>query len=562
METIKTGLTVCSLIGSAINNLPFEMELPDLKEMIFFAQKHNMLDNLFFALEKINYSQAELEPYINKYKNLTFDQTKITSIKNSISDKLSENKIKHIFLNDDKKDENNIEFIDNFSTDIDLYIDNGDKEKIEEILENMDFQKIFYDEKDEIETYFKKPNCNLQLYHLLKVEGSTKPQRDYLKELMQKAVCVKDYKYTLINEDLYVCRLLHLYKYFLHYAVDVKMFFDIYIYQKNLNLDIEKVETILKGIDTFKFYSSVKRLCDVFFENKNLAKSDEDTIKYIFDCATENAKDETSVKNSTFDYINNLVRKIINKPDISENKRTTLEIEIIMQNMGIKIRHRNNVSIKCQIVRDLIASFENKKISQGSKEFVLEHCDSCDECNNILLSANKQVDLYDQGWVNPDLYDEYKKSMDNLKKRDLKRNIITVIATFLIMLIFFSAINIKRYGTIIFTNVDYNVSSQFAERSKEHPSYKDVKSSMDVIKTDFSILGAGSILLGLKYNDEYTFNKEAGFGNKIVVDVAYYRVFKEKNDKFLFYSNEYSYVMVYNSYFQDWQIENLVKIEK
>lgn len=84
---------------------------------------------------------------------------------------------------------------------------------------------------------------------------------------------------------------------------------------------------------------------------------------------------------------------------------------------------------ECDIVQDLLFSYNDGCLKQGSKEFVEKHLKKCENCAKIYAEMNKEEEQTD---INPNEIDYLKKIKKKMKK---KTKIIIAISTVLIILI-------------------------------------------------------------------------------------------------------------------------------
>lgn len=93
---------------------------------------------------------------------------------------------------------------------------------------------------------------------------------------------------------------------------------------------------------------------------------------------------------------------------------------------------------ECDIVKDLLFSYDEGSLSNTSKEFVENHLKNCDNCKNILDELNKQNNTN----YNLNEIDFLKK----IRKKINKRNILLAITSiFLIIIIIFYLIYLASY---------------------------------------------------------------------------------------------------------------------
>ena len=101
---------------------------------------------------------------------------------------------------------------------------------------------------------------------------------------------------------------------------------------------------------------------------------------------------------------------------------------------------------ECDMVKDLLFSYNDGILSDTSKEFVENHLKICDNCNNTLKEIKQENNEINQ-----------KKEIDALKgvrKKITKKNIIISISLiFLLIIIIFNILIFKNYSEIASTMV-------------------------------------------------------------------------------------------------------------
>ena len=82
---------------------------------------------------------------------------------------------------------------------------------------------------------------------------------------------------------------------------------------------------------------------------------------------------------------------------------------------------------ECEIVQDLLFCYHDGVASNGSKELVEKHLQTCDECRQVLEDMKKDKERQD-----------YQEEIDYLEKinKKMKRKTITAIISLIILLVF------------------------------------------------------------------------------------------------------------------------------
>lgn len=218
------------------------------------------------------------------------------------------------------------------------------------------------------------------------------------------------------------------------------------------------------------------------------------------------------------------------------------------------------IKINCQQAEEIMENvFKGKAVFQDFK--VLEkHCKKCDVCKAKYYTFQKtDVDTESEGFKNA-----VKKNKKVDKSRKRRIIIISLISIILILsiLIISAVVIIKQGRMTAFASVDYGVSETFNTSNDEHPYFGEVQEAMSLCKDYFSVVGKGTILLSLKYNDKYSYNKEMGFEDTIIIDFSYYRVFytKGSSGKTGFVRDDLSFVVKKSSRTGYWSVRQFTQI--
>ncbi len=84
------------------------------------------------------------------------------------------------------------------------------------------------------------------------------------------------HRYGMSDEDLFEYLIWHFAKHVINGGAGIRNVIDVYLFEKKRTFDRDKVNASLERHGLMKFYTSVKKLCDVWFEG---ASADEDVIR-------------------------------------------------------------------------------------------------------------------------------------------------------------------------------------------------------------------------------------------------------------------------------------------
>ncbi len=129
---------------------------------------------------------------------------------------------------------------------------------------------------------------------------------------------------------------------------------------------------------------------------------------------------------------------------------------------------------ECDIVKDLLFSYNDNILSETSKELVEQHLESCENCRNVLKEIKE--DKNEQGQIKE--IDIFK----NIKKKLVNKNVVIIVSIIaLLLIIIFNILVFYNYNKIASTMEIYlkdNISKQEIE---------DIKNKITENSTDLEI---------------------------------------------------------------------------
>ena len=135
---------------------------------------------------------------------------------------------------------------------------------MKEIMERLGFALSGYYEASKTYSYQKEPRYHIEIH--CQLEDTDKPEKlAFLETLLEHPTADKGSRLRFCDEDLYIHTLFHLYKHFLHSGAGVKMFLDIFVLSRVLQIDMDHVDQRLQTIGLDGFNRAVLRECDVLF---------------------------------------------------------------------------------------------------------------------------------------------------------------------------------------------------------------------------------------------------------------------------------------------------------
>ena len=157
-----------------------------------------------------------------------------------------------------------------FMSDADLLIRPQDRDSIRTIMEGLGhrFHKV---DAGDTDVYVSPLRMNYEIHLELTEEGFSEKAREFTGKLLEIAVPDKDNPYLLglPPEEHYVYILCHFIKHFIYGGVGVRQLTDLFICYHGWELDEEKVNALLCGLELIQFHDRIKALWDHWFDEKD-----------------------------------------------------------------------------------------------------------------------------------------------------------------------------------------------------------------------------------------------------------------------------------------------------
>ncbi|MBQ8134076.1 MAG: hypothetical protein IJ192_06715 [Clostridia bacterium] len=158
----------------------------------------------------------------------------------------------------------------------------------------------------------------------------------------------------------------------------------------------------------------------------------------------------------------------------------------------------------CSVVKDLIPLYAEGLVSSETKEFIYEHCQSCEKCKDLLEAITHSSD-------GQETTDNKKEKIWNeiaskeRRKKKVKYIVLSFVATFLVLsIVFIYSFFIK--GNTWFTQYDLTYTEQTINQSNF--SENDINAAAEEVKQYFKNNFGGCVLLRLSYDEENTLDQE------------------------------------------------------
>lgn len=199
--------------------------------------------------------------------------------------------------------------------------------------------------------------------------------------------------------------------------------------------------------------------------------------------------------------------------------------------------------ISCDEAKLLMEKYFRNKTTPKEEAKIIKHCESCDVCKVLFYNLQDTNPNICESAFNTILSD----NKDVTKRRKIRKRIIIIssIALVLIGLIITSFIFLQNGKVTYFANIDYGNTQTYFESTPEHPSYEEIKQATRLSKLYFREIGPGCILTSLRYNPDLTYNESKGYGDSIVIDFSYIRVYPVDGSTNSFFTNNDTLSFIY-----------------
>ena len=160
----------------------------------------------------------------------------------------------------------------------------------------------------------------------------------------------------------------------------------------------------------------------------------------------------------------------------------------------------------CSVVKDLIPLYTEGLVSSETKEFIYEHCRSCEKCKELVKAIADSSDCQEENTLDTKkdkIWNEI--ASKERRKKKVKYIILSFIAIFLILsTVFIYSFFIR--GNTWFTKYDLTYTEQTINQSNF--SKNDINAAAEEVKQYFKNNFGGCVLLRLSYDEEKTLDQE------------------------------------------------------
>ena len=173
---------------------------------------------------------------------------------------------------------------------------------------------------------------------------------------------------------------------------------------------------------------------------------------------------------------------------------------------------------ECDIAQDLLFSYKDGCLKQGSKEFVEKHLKNCEECSEIYEQLNKEEVTFKSEDIEVDYLKKIKKKMKKKTKITIIISIILVIIVSINILVF---INYNNYANRMEIFLEDSISEEERNNIEEVIKSVDKDAKIEYVSKEEALNN-----LKEKFEDQ---NLLAGYGEENNVLPASYVVNSNRN---------------------------------
>ena len=201
----------------------------------------------------------------------------------------------------------------------------------------------------------------------------------------------------------------------------------------------------------------------------------------------------------------------------------------------------------CSVVKDLIPLYTEGLVSSETKEFIDEHCQSCNKCKELIEAVAASYD-----GQTADVNDNEKEIIWNeiAGKERRKKKVKYIILSSTAVLLILSTVVIYSFfirGNTWFTKYDLTYTEQTINQSNF--SENDINAAAEEVKQFFKNNFGGCVLLRLSYNEENTLDREwhPEYPEAIIFESDYYMLKEPVAGDMNRDRNNWNWTVIHNS---------------
>lgn len=293
-KTLKNGLFLSNLIGKIVTNRDTDISYNNVNwnAVLDLAVGHNVSNILYMYAKNIDCPDEIKLKLADDYNKAIIRDTKQDYMFQNVSDALGKNGIDFLPMKGISVKRLYPYSFMRTSVDTDILIKEKDRKITAQTLEELGLTLIDRGKVHDI--YHKKPIYNYEMH--ISLFSKEFEYYNYFFDFWNKAVYNEiDGYYSLNNNDLFIYLFVHLYKHYVSGGCGIKLFLDIFLLTKKLELDLKYIEHELKSLDLYDFYATVITLNGIFFSGEQCEDKYETLCLYVLKSGNFGTKEVLSM---------------------------------------------------------------------------------------------------------------------------------------------------------------------------------------------------------------------------------------------------------------------------
>lgn len=284
-KLIIFGTYLTKLLGDMANgrkSVLIDEEDFDWAEFYKFADFHNVANMLYYQIKDFDLPDDVMKIYVDSSKKAVSRCARFEFMSDKICNMLEKADIEYALLKG--KTLQKFYPIENMriSTDVDILLQNKNRSDVEKIMLAENFEKV--SSADDEDVYHKNPIYSFEMhFDVIKKESYF---YDYFSSYFGRSKKGDSNCREFSGEDQYIYNLFHLYNHYSNGGCGVRMFLDMYLIDKKLDLDYDYIENELAKIDLIDFNTFVRKMCKVLFDDVACEENEKLLLRYIFTSGT------------------------------------------------------------------------------------------------------------------------------------------------------------------------------------------------------------------------------------------------------------------------------------
>ena len=203
----------------------------------------------------------------------------------------------------------------------------------------------------------------------------------------------------------------------------------------------------------------------------------------------------------------------------------------------------------CSVVKDLMPLYAEGLVGEETKEFIYEHCQTCEKCKGLL---NTVADFSDSSASNDYKKEKIWNEIASKERKKKKRKYIfgaLGMILFVCIIVFVYSFWIK--GNTWFTEYEYTYTQITTEKSNF--SENDIRAAGEEVKRYFQNNFDGCVLLYLSYDEETTIN-QGDYPETIVFVSDYYMLREPVAGDMNRMRKNWRWIVSFDKSFNEWKV--------